>query len=437
MDEINVLMTEISEGNFSHIDTLIDTLLGVEKEEAVAIIQNLHEFVDVQPYDEEAKSFMTLLLDSFWNFHQSTITINEQADFSKAHHEVEKAAKQFHKLGLNYLNKLATGFQIYYSAMIDIQSLNINAGIKKIEDARQYFKSMDRYEKYYGWKIGFMEGQGYYMSGVSYLMKLDYENANVFVEKAINITKHVARKYFEENSHDFNYFMGIAYLYHTFRDFFLHLEELNRFNFEHFDYVEESELMEGTVKATEFFSKISEQDEDVISSLKLLKGLHLITETIFKIGKSMYSLLNGKSEVAVLETFSLKKNIKNAKRFFMEVRDDNMVIFLKFVDRAERQIINLDRFIKTKNDYTIKESEPLVIVNPVRELIGKGKTDKALDLFLGKILDYDIFIAVTLLKSRLSMLNNDKLKGTISSENYTVGVTNINESILKILKEMQ
>ncbi|MEX0289337.1 MAG: hypothetical protein AB3N14_09530 [Flavobacteriaceae bacterium] len=427
------LVNQLYQGDESAVDNFIDSLFDTNPQDALSYVKDVHSAIsNAEP--NEHKDSLLVLLESFWNFFNAQISILEKADFVNGSQQLQLANAGFEQLNLIDLTGLTAGFQLYFAAIIDIQAMNLNAGLEKIQQAKEHFESIDKYGKIYNKHIEVMESESLFVSGMNLISQLDYENAEIAIEKASNASKNIAIKYNEEDSDEYHYFMGLGYMYTSLMSFILQTIKLKGFDFDYFDYAD-NEAYDSSLKALEHLANAIEDSEIARRNLNMAKGVNLLSQVVFELGKCMQALLIGKEEKIVFETSDLRRKIKNANKFFRSIAEQG-VIFIRFGVEIESSLINVDKFLKygTKSAVKPAKKKDVDVTDKIKKLISNGDNKKALDLLIKVYEGYDKYDTIVALKARHSRINKAKIQGRYTKEEFGVQQSEISNDILSLLK---
>lgn len=413
-------------------DSFIDSLFETDINGALNLIQVAHsEISSAEPNDH--REFVMVLLDSLWNFFKSQTTIFEKADFALGLQQLQSAHKGFEQLNLIDIVGLTTGFELYIAALLDLKNMNLNAGQEKIQKAKAHFESIDKYGKIYGQQVEIMESEGFYISGQHLIAQMDYENAEIAMERAATSSKKIAAKYFGPESQQYYYFMGVGYMYSSIMNFTTIRSKLNEFDFDYFQHTG-NEANENSLKALELLANAVEQNEIARINLNVVKTINLLSQVVFEIGKCMQTLLSGKEDEITFEIGSLRAKIKNANKFSRSIGEHGL-IFMRIGTELEYGLINVDKFLKFGNkSHNRIVSDKKDIAGHSHKFVSNGDNEKALDYLITAYEGYDQYDNIVTLKAKHSRLKRDQILGQYSKEEYNVEENKITKAILSLIK---
>ena len=419
---------------FSEINTFIDALFKVTTEQALGLIQEKYVQVNAMS-SSDFRDIYLVVLDSFWNFLQAEISVHQKLDFQAGLQQIQVAMQGFEAVQLYHFKELCIGFQLYFSAMVDLRTLNYGAGLEKIQQAKAQFQKIDKYGQYYAQTIDAMEAESLFVAGSSYIAQLDYDKGIVSIERASKAFKKLAQKYYDKNDLEYHLFIGLGYFYRAFSAFVLQANHLNTFNFEFFNY-NENEVSKPALKAIEHLSKSIQESELAQVNSLLSKSLHLLAEVIFTIGKTMDFLLSAQLDQITFDRKKIKTILKSAYQYFVEIGEAGL-IFIRISKQLDSQLNNVEKMLKVKKVLSQASGNPLGFIITCREWIKKGKILPALDILIQKSIDFDIFKDIILLKSRYSRMERERDLNLIPYEMANTETTKITNAILNILEALE
>ncbi len=420
-----------SADNETKITAFIDTLFELKVDQSLELIQRNLSGINTGN-SHESDRYSIIFLESFWNFFQSQAAVTEKADFPQALAFIQKARDGFSAINLKEFHELSEGLLLYYQALVEIRTLNVNAGLEKINLAKSHFENLDKYDKYFRKQIEAFEAESLYVSGLTLLMQLDYDNGRIALEKASMTSKRLAIKFFEKDSPEFNFFTGYGYIYSAISDFVIQSMNLNALNFEFFDY-SENEAAQNSALATSCLSKSLEVGEVVRMNLIFAKGMNLLSTVVFSVGTCMYNILNNQPSEINFDKKAQKKNIANANKFLASIGEQGLA-FIRLSKQIEQQLNNVSRYVNSRNSIAIRPVKKQRSYDEITRLVEKGKTEKALKLLLDESTDFDIFNDVIALSGRFSKLNREKIQNVILDSDFIVEESKITQAILQLLR---
>lgn len=425
------LLRKIENDDFTGIDEFINQLLDLEISDSLVFIQSCASKLNTEQ-PNEAEQYMLILLQSFWNFFQSQVSIIEKADFQQGLQQIEQAHQGFQQLQLQEFQELAEGFSLYYSAVVDLKQLNLNSAFEKVNSAKKHFERIDHYGKHFSKQVEVFESESLFVSGVTSMMQLDLENGQIAIEKASSMSKKVAKKHCQEDSPEYNLFMGLGYFYSSYSSFILQSMHVNSLNFEYFDF-SDNEASHDSDIAIDFLSKSIELGQVANINLNLAKGINLLAHVIFTIGATMSHILADHPENINFESNKLKINIGNANKFFRMIGDSG-IVGIRLCKQVEQQLMNVSRYIRQKRIDPKPIQDTQWAFDDVKELLVQGKTEKALKTLLAKSMDFDAFNDIVLLNNRYARLKKERMLQLLTEEDFRVQETQVSKSVLDMLE---
>lgn len=299
------IIQQLEQGDYTGLEEFVDVLIEHPANESLQVIKKAH----AQVYSEhptEQEQFFLRVLESFWNFFQAQIAVVENADFQTGLQQIELAAKGFESIKMEQLANLSAGFELYFSAVVDLRTFNISSGLQKIEQVRAHFSKIDKYGEYYARMIDSCEAEGLFVAGLQSLMQMDYENGEIQIEKASRATKKLAQKYFKEESLEYSLYMGFGYLYASYSNFFVQMYNLNTFNFDYFNYRDVSEDDE-SAQSIGYLTKAYEYSEMAKINLKMAKVINLLSGTVCILGNALFLAMDDRKDEIVIDFNGIKK----------------------------------------------------------------------------------------------------------------------------------
>ncbi len=426
------LITQVRSGNLDGAIPFVDELFDQDPSQAVEALKNVIIQLDENSQNENEQVFI-YLLDSAWNFFSSLLSISLEANFPKALEHIQRASFGFNELQLTDYQELSRGMESYISAIVDINSLNVQSGLEKLNEAKDIFQGLDKYGAYFADMIAAFEMESLYLSGMQAMIQRDFTNGQILVSKAAKAAAALANN-FEDTALEYYRFMGISHLYKAISGFLIQNSKLNSFNFEHFHFLDENEAADEAKSAISNFFEMIDTGELAKQFLNVSKGIEIISQVTFYLGQTMYAILINKISNIEQDVKPYLKLLKFAVNYFTNAGESG-AIYVRLCNEMEIQLKNLDQFM---NVYDINyKKAPKVVVNikSYQKLIGDGKIGKALELLLSSTEDNESFEQVILLKGNYSRLEHNKLNNLVGDEKYGVELTKIAKRILDLAKK--
>jgi Effector-associated domain 11 len=427
------LVKSVNENDFSSIDLFINQLMNTETQESLNIIQKAYSQMNVtEPNDSER--YVLFLLESFYKFFYSQLVIFENADYTQGLKLMQEAHTGFSNLKMKDFEELSEGYQQYYSAIVDVRSLNLNSGLEKMNKAKAQFEKMDKFGQFFNKQINGYEAESLILTGFTFIAQLDYENGQIAFEKAANTIKKVAIKYCEKDSDEYNLYLGLSYLYNSILRFWIKLAHLNNYSFDYFE-INEDDVNENAVEAIRFFSSSVESGEMTRIYFNQAKGYNLLSNVVNNIGLCMNDILILNKKEIQFSVIENKKSVRNASKFFTSI-GDTAITLVRLCKEIDNQISNIQRFIKSKNIAIIQNEKSQNLGETIQKHIENGKIEKALDCLLANSVDFDLTDEAILLKSRYSYLLRSHIEGSISENDFAIEKNKLSKSVLEAIKLM-
>ncbi len=425
--------TEITQADQDAFDDFMSQLFEVDLATSLQMVQEAVAEIEKQEQTDDTR-FMLQFLASLWDFFKAFLIVKESADFAQAQALLQRAYQTFEQLELSELKDLAYSWLLYFSAIVDLRTLNLSSGLEKIKQAKTNFNKLDKFGQFFGEQRDSMEAESLFISGLSYFTQLDYDNGYIAIGKASRAYKKVASKYYQPEDAEYKQYMGYGFLYGAFGQFFSFWEKLNRFDFDFFD-DPENEALEDYQKATQYLSEIGSVSEVARVNLKLSKGLDLLSQVIFYIGDCMNDLLAHKPDDRKLDIKVVRRKLDNAQQFFEDIGEMG-IVYYRLCKQLNNQLKSLGQYIKKSDMEFVERPEPRLSPERVKQLVGEGKNRQALAYLLEHTDELDIYDSILLTKGSYEEFRRNVVKGIVDADYQKQQEAIFANRILEILKHL-
>lgn len=401
----------LTEQDRNDLNGIADQLFSLENEGAMQMLQQLHAQVQAMPIEQvDAKKLYLDFVTGFWNYFQAFNEFTKSGNIPKAVELISVAHQWFSDFGWEDMIKVSKGLFLYFEGIEAFRNQNIGVGVKKLDEARSFMNEANRFSGHYKSFIDHLAPENNFAIAMQALMQLDYQNADIYSNKAYESSVKVARQYYEYDSEGYHSFMGLG---HYYRAYYLLLNQINQFNQFNFDSMifDKGEALAEAEKSIEHLSKGNLTDNvNIAASFYFSKASALLAEVTSDLANLMERLMTRKDDIEIKDFPAMKYTVSQASKIVAKA-GPNSLIFIRFCQQIEKQVYSLERLLSQKGAAGVainnKEVENKQIKSIdfeiLRKVIAKGQSGKALDMLLNTVRSSDAFDQLVMLKGQWSV----------------------------------
>lgn len=436
MDKIR-LIDQLTDEEFTKAEFLVKKILSQEATVSLQLLESERHHQEVV-YSDHYLEFRNILIDSFTYFLSAKLTFEVKNDFNEAAKLMEMAAQGFELVSFGEFRFASEGFYFFYSAIGDMNNLNVHAGHEKLRLAKERF-AIGQDHSFDAW-ITSLEALAKLFAGIAHIQMLEYKQGTLELKEAAKFFKIIAVKFTEKESFEYYQNLGSCYFCLTLGDFGTTYMQLGDFDFEAFlDQTSNKNKVKNAQETIRSLSKIMDEFALAKTNMALAKGYSLLIRVMQNIGRTMYYMISGKGEKVLLDITESKVFIENAKVILDSVDTiGNMnVLYVRTCENIETKLDAIKNILIEKKLAKFDGFDFTNITYAVQNLIKRGKSIEAIDYLIENGINADIFEECIVLRQKYIWLIRQESRDVITIEESNLERNKIANSVLKILEIIQ
>ena len=333
------------------------------------------------------------------------------------------AATNFEEIGEQQMARIALGNYHYHTGQACLANNSFTEADQLLSIATEHYKSA--VPVYDPEELLIAEATHTSIRCILHMFQLNMDDLEFEARKGHKQYGKVADLVGDAQSPEYNAMMGVGQSLLVVSAFLKQIQDSNKFNFNAF-HSDTNKVGKEASKAIDYLTRGVGVNNEVTYNLYIVKVYKLLAEVNHKICNGIYWLGEGRQVSLVFEELWAK--IDNAREL-AKLTGGNSAMLTRFTDQIKDQVTNTKFRFKSElapNKGAAQNHEKEKVI----DLIGEDQLRSAMELILKMDDDGDLYTDVVQLIGRLTRVEDQYHRQTISVENHNLEMSKIAEAVL-------
>jgi hypothetical protein len=284
-------------------------------------------------------------IQSLWRFFEGVRLLGTESN-EEAARFFQRCTNEFERYNIEYLKQLSNALWTEASALEEIRKNNLTQALTMLEEVKKTLKDAGGFGRKYELMIDSLEPDILFLHGQQAASRFDYEQGEIYLNKASQAAEQIATKYYEEDERSFNSIQGIGLFYKALSGYFVTIDQFRRFEFDRVSSIKDLLSLAERAKAT--LEKGDTECVKIQNLILLTDGLSYVLVAIRELANMMQKVLNSTSKADVKKFEHIKQQVSKARQSASKIGQDG-VLFMRSCESLYSLVNNLERLAVKPN----------------------------------------------------------------------------------------